>query len=318
MLRNAMANLLSERLLSATSPAKTEELKRIADLETRLSAIIEQGRAAHPGISVSDDAWLRHLGSRLSEAEEPIADVLPTVRSEDVYLAFACLEGVPRALAELDRRLVRAAPQALSGLRLGANTSVDELLQLVREKLLVGSPQPVSESTPASGAVATSGPGKLAQYSGRGPLDGWLRVTLARTALSELRRKDPLAARDDDASALANVASAADPALDQLRQRSEPALRSAIEAAIAELSAEERALMRLHFVDGLTIDDLASVYAVHRATTARRLARIRGAIFERARAQAMSALGIGETEFESLMGVMLSRLDLTIKRLLND
>jgi hypothetical protein len=51
---------------------------------------------------------------------------------------------------------------------------------------------------------------------------------------------------------------------------------------------------------------------------ARRLARVRNAIFENARASAMRDLSISETEFASLMGVMLSRIDVTIRRLLEE
>jgi RNA polymerase sigma-70 factor, ECF subfamily len=234
---------------------------------------------------------------RAGEVESYLADF----RAPDAHLVLAALAGHSRALATLDARLRGVAPQALSGIRLD-RIGLDELLQIVREKLL----------------VAESGSPKLATYSARGPLDGWLRVTIARTALSILRVKDPEAARSDDAEAIVSRAAEDDPSLEALRRRCAPALKRAIEETLGELPPEERTLLRLHFVDGLTIDDLAVVYQVHRATTARRLAKVRAAIFDAARARAMRELGIGVTEFESLMGAMLSRIDLTLRRYLGE
>jgi hypothetical protein len=48
---------------------------------------------------------------------------------------------------------------------------------------------------------------------------------------------------------------------------------------------------------------------------ARRIARARSAVFEDARSRAGASLG-GEGEFESLVGVLLSGLDVTLARLL--
>jgi hypothetical protein len=46
---------------------------------------------------------------------------------------------------------------------------------------------------------------------------------------------------------------------------------------------------------------------------ARRLARIRNDVLDRARAAAMTALGLDSREFESLMGLLMSALDLTLR-----
>lgn len=164
--------------------------------------------------------------------------------------------------------------------------------------------------------VGANGACKLGSYSGRGPLEGWLRVTLSRAALSALRARSPEGLLVEP-NALVELAAADDPRLEALRARCAPALESAIESAVSSLPEDSRTLLRLHFVDGLTIDDLAVVYRLHRATLARRLAKARNAVFEDARARAMAALGLDEGEFRSLMGMMLSRLDFTLRRILD-
>jgi RNA polymerase sigma-70 factor (ECF subfamily) len=218
----------------------------------------------------------------------------------DLELARACLDGDASALEEFDGRLRAVAPRALAKIRLDP-LSLEDLLQDVRAKLLVGAP-----------GVAP----KLGSYAGRGPLDGWLRVTIARAALSAIRARDPEASHREDTQAIVEGVAADNQELEALRARCAPALSAAIERAVAELSDAERMLLRLHLVDGLTIDDLAAVQGAHRATMARRLARVRNAIFENARSSAMRELSISEAEFASLMGVMLSRIDVTIRRLL--
>jgi RNA polymerase sigma-70 factor (ECF subfamily) len=290
---------LRPAILARVSDALARELAGLSDLDARLDAIVRAGRDASPDLHVARHAWAAYLASHLHEGDA--ARQLADLHAADVHLALACASGNELAHARLDARLRAASGQALAGIRLG-RLSRDEVLQAVRTKLLVGD----------------DGLGKLSTYSGRGPLDGWLRVTLARTALSLRRVRDPEAAREDEPDVLVNLAASDDPQLAALRSRCAPTLKHAIEEAVAALPAEDRTLLHLHVVDGLTIDDLAAVYRAHRATLARRLARTRNAIFEGSRARATAALGLDDAEFASLMGVMMSRLDLTLGRALED
>ena len=92
----------------------------------------------------------------------------------------------------------------------------------------------------------------------------------------------------------------------------------AVEQAARELPAGDRMLLRMHLVDGLTIDDLAAVCGTHRATAARRLARARSTMLEKARSLAIAALGLsGEDELASLSGLLVSQIDVTMGRILD-
>jgi RNA polymerase sigma-70 factor (ECF subfamily) len=74
----------------------------------------------------------------------------------------------------------------------------------------------------------------------------------------------------------------------------------------------------MHVVDGLGIDELGRIYNVHRATAARWLVRIREALFAGTRSALAKHLDLGETEFASLVGVLLSRLDVSVQRVLGE
>jgi RNA polymerase sigma-70 factor, ECF subfamily len=295
-----LVQFFAETLLRRLPADLADELRGSSELSEQLDALLRTGRAAHEDVPVADEMWLQHFVRHLRPGE--IVVQIAEMRAGDVHLALACLDGVRVAHAQLDLRVRAIARQALAGIRL-EQVSADDAIQTLLEKLL----------------VATTGPGKLAGYSGRGPLDGWLRVALARTALDMVRtRRTPDTATFEESEALLNLAATNDPRLEALRATCGPALKRAIEAGVALLPIEDRALLRLSVVDGLSIDDLAGIYRAHRATMARRLARAKNAILEHSRAHAMDALGVGEAEFASLMGVMLSGLDVTFHRLLEE
>ena len=134
---------------------------------------------------------------------------------------------------------------------------VGDVRQALRTRLLVAAP---------------GGAPRIADYAGRGPLGAWVRVAAVRVAI-DLRRsqgQEPLpASGEHDASP------ADDPELALLKARHSAAYADALRAAMASLSAKERNLMRMHFVDGLSIDRIGVAYQVHRATAARWIEALR-------------------------------------------
>src|SRR5262249_38647566 len=152
-----------------------------------------------------------------------------------------------------DRVFLSAVPTILSrgGVR---GVAPDEIRQRVRERLFVGA-------------------SKIAGYSGRGPLQTWLQVVTLRIAIDATReRAMPIAdtAEVDDLR-LAGT----DPELKLIKERYREPFKVALRAALAALTSEQRNLLKLHFVDGLTLDQMASLFDVHRTTIARRIAQAR-------------------------------------------
>ena len=90
----------------------------------------------------------------------------------------------------------------------------------------------------------------------------------------------------------------------------------AFTSALRDLDPQKRNLMRLHYIHGLTIDELGHMLGVHRSNAARRLAKIRRELLVGTRARLRERLGIGTEELDALMHMARSRLDLSIERLL--
>jgi RNA polymerase sigma-70 factor, ECF subfamily len=263
-------------------------------LGASLRRLFEEGQRAWPGLDLAPEVFVRHLAARTATGEPPAPE-----RAPDLYLACACAAPVRGALEAFDRAHLGVVGTYLARMRPTA-AFVDEVRQSLREKFFV---------------VKDGVRPRIAEYDGRGALASWVRVVALRAAL-DLRRQSPGAAddpppgRDDPATT--------DLETDYLKQRYREAFNTAIRGAVAALGSDQRELLRLHFVDGLTLDQLAARAGVHRATVARRIAAAREAVAERSRRLLQAALGASESELASLAVVMRSQLDLSLPGLLAD
>ena len=88
--------------------------------------------------------------------------------------------------------------------------------------------------------------------------------------------------------------------------------------ALTTLTAREKTLLRLHFLDGMNIDALGVVFRVHRATVARWLVAIRTQVLDRVRQTLSLDLGASPSEAISLVRLLRSEVQLSIRRILED
>ncbi|HVQ22691.1 MAG TPA: hypothetical protein VMT36_05415, partial [Candidatus Saccharimonadia bacterium] len=121
--------------LDAAPAAMRPVLEAISDLDRRLWAIVAQGRAAWPDLSVEARLVVEFI-ARQATAE--LADAaLDGLRPADLYLACACARQVPGAVAAFDRDYMREVDVALQRMRVGP-PRLQDVKQLVRQRLFVG------------------------------------------------------------------------------------------------------------------------------------------------------------------------------------
>ena len=288
---------LSQTLLGSCSKDCASALSRVEDLEQSLRAIVAAARKAWPQLPLGDEDLLRHLAPHLT-AEEP-ERALASLHAADLYLALGCLRGVPHASEELNRR-IRAGPLPVIARQLPGRASIDEVHGRLLQRLLMSE----------NGRSA-----KLAEYSGRGPLDAWLQVVALRVALNLAppnAREVPL-----DETLLADDGPATGhPELDLLRARFRGDFRKAVHGAVAALSPRDRTVLRLSIVDGLNIDAIGRTFGVHRATVARWIAAAREQIIGATRDALRANLKLKPAELDSLLGLADSQLDVSLSRIL--
>lgn len=263
-------------------------------LEEALLAVVDAGRAAWPSVQLAPATFVAHLAERVLSEPTRHAD-LSAVRAADLYVACACGVGDEQAIAALDERAFGSIRDSLRKMRLSPE-QIDDVLQSLRRVLFAG-----DEVSPP----------RIREYSGSGDLMGWLRVSATRSALKTIRRDN----REVPAAlALEETATDADPELHYMKALYRDAFKSAFQAALDSLTAREKNLLRQHVVDELSIDDLGRLYQVHRATAARWLAAARELLLSRTRTFFMERARVSGAECESVLRMVQSQLDATIRR----
>src|SRR6185312_12611152 len=98
-------------------------------------------------------------------------------------------------------------------------------------------------------------------------------VIATRAGLDWLRARSRAEARHEEAPI--DLVASSDPERDHVRARFRGDIKTAFEAAVKGLEPRERTMLRFHLVEGMTIDDVARLYQIHRATAARQLEKAR-------------------------------------------
>ncbi len=264
-------------------------------LDADLDDLISRARSARPGWSWDVEAWLVHLGGLVREGTPRLAEL----HAGDLLLTWSTARGMPEAVAAFE---AEHGAEIDRGLRKVDPVGYDDLGQMLRERLCVGS---------------SGGRARLLDYAGRGPLLHWLRVTVVRMRVDLLRRRSrqPIESRAAD-SLLAAAAGRDDPELAYLRGHYGELLKQAFARALAGLDAEQRSLLRQHVVGNLAATQIAGIYGVHHVTVKRWLARARELLWRNTRREVMLALGLSRHQFDSIVRLVNSELDLSVARLL--
>ena len=87
-------------------------------------------------------------------------------------------------------------------------------------------------------------------------------------------------------------------------------------AAIVVLSTRDRALLRYTYLDGLGLDELATIYKVSRATAHRHLVKARETLGAAVEAHLVAELDVSSDELHSLRRVVQGDLELSLRRVL--
>jgi RNA polymerase sigma-70 factor, ECF subfamily len=252
-----------------------------SDLPERLADVLAHARRTWPGLTPDAHDFVRCLARGVQGHEDPAA-ALGQLHAADLYLARACVQGQPAALAAFDQQILRPLEPALAAID-PQPAFADEVRQVLRQRLLVAEP---GQS------------GKLATYVGSGPLSAWVRVAAVRVGVElqrRVRHEIPLDA------VLELRTSLPAPERDLLKGRFRDDFSRAFHEALAGLPNRERVLLRLYYQDGLTVQQMGAVYAVNASTISRWLTRARTGIVDGTRKALAARLAMAEPEIDSLL-----------------
>jgi RNA polymerase sigma-70 factor (ECF subfamily) len=264
-------------------------------LEARLS----EAAWVWPTIQADTAEFVEYLEERLPTGSE-LTDALEKVKVSDLYLAWGCVRGDEAALTTfsthfddmVDGAVRRFAKQGLD---------VDDAKQKVLEYILF----PTEKRAAA-----------ISLYGGHGSLKGYLGVTVVREVLRMLKAAKRMPAMDlqDPSLALADVND--DPELQVLKNRYQTEFKEAFQETFSNLVAEDRNLLRYYYVSDLTLMQIAGISGVKHNTISRRLAKIRSTLLQGTRDRLINLAGIRNTQFESIVRLVQSQLNVSMYRML--
>ena len=283
------ADVFLAALGSSSCAARTE-------LEELLAECVETARATWPSIALENGLFLSHLADKVRSAASPLP-ALRALQSTDLYLACACARGDRRALEVFEARYLPRLQPALAHLELGA-TQIDEAKQRVREHVLV--------------AQQDGAPPLIAQYSGRGKLEAWLKVVAIRAVMQVFRRKNVEVATDEEAMEIL-LPPTDNPELRYLKDVYREEFKLAFKQALEALPPRELNVLRHHYSGGLTTTEIAGLYHVHQVTISRWLERARQALLAETQRLLRAKLRLEATECESILRLVQSNLALTLR-----
>jgi RNA polymerase sigma-70 factor (ECF subfamily) len=261
---------------------------------TALGDAIATARRAWPDLPFDDKQFARELGAVIEGPD--VAGELKGVHVADLFLARACVAGVSEAQRAFDSQHLTRVAEWIAHVDRSPAFAADVRQDASRLLLMAD-----GESPP-----------KLNSYSGRGALGAFARVFVTRLARRFKRRKAEAPYVDPDEQVL--KAPDLDPEVRLLRSRFAREFAEAFKATLAELDADERNVLRLHYLDGLSIDEVGTTYRVSRATAARWLAKARARVVEETQRRLAARMGASAPNAASLLSMVQSQLDVSLRR----
>jgi len=236
----------------------------------------------------------KHATAATSETE--VRTFFLSLRVDELALARACAAGINSAweifLTRFREKLY------LSALRIAREDSAARELADTLYADLYGT------STREGQRVS-----KLASYTGRGSLEGWLRTVLAQEYVNRYRRTKRLVSLDEESEEGVQFRA---PEPEPLPP-ADPRLAQATDEAIAFLSGEDRMVLGAYYLDGRTLAEIARMLGVHESTISRKIDKLAKSL----RKQIVAALarrGMSRRQAEEALEVDVRDLQVDIRR----
>jgi RNA polymerase sigma-70 factor (ECF subfamily) len=216
---------------------------------------------------------------------------------EDLYLALGCGVSDPAALRILKHNYLPSIDEHLARSGFDAASRADAIQQVMLD--VCAGPSP-----------------RILTYAGRASLGTWLQVSAFRLAIQLSAKTAKAKHQQQDDYLLQLVDCRKSPEAELLVGDTQAMFQQALDRAMDRTSERDRTLLRLCFRDGLSIDEIGTLYSVHRATAARWLVQIRKRLLEDVKTQLRQVAAFDESEFESLAAIVRSQLHISVSRVL--
>src|SRR3989441_6171124 len=269
-------------------------------MDSVLTELYQKSGAEKFGISQREfNVVLGEIGRKYlaADASEPnVRELYLSLRIEELALARACASGNEYAWETF---LVRYREKLY-----------DMALHIARE---ASAARELADSLYADlyGTITRDGKraSKLASYTGRGSLEGWLRTVLAQEHVNRYRRQKRFVSLDEESEDGTQFAASDPEPVCVVDSRVE----NATDEALADLPSEERFILASYYLDGRTLAEIARMLRVNESTISRKLEKLAKAL----RRQILSGLrrrGMTHRQAEEALEVDVRDLQVDIRQ----
>jgi len=244
--------------MRATKPISAAVQSAVADLLAELhakSACEKIGITGESFAAILCDVATKYLDAGATQSEA--RTFLLTLRVEELALARACAAGNNSAWELFLTRYREKLYQ--SALRIAREDSAARDLADGLYGELYGTNTREGERV-----------SKLASFTGRGSLEGWLRTVLAQEFVNRYRRTKRLVSLDEENEDGGQFA-APEP---ELLPSADSRLEFATDKALAALPSEDRLVLAAYYLDGRTLAEVARMLGVHESTISRKVDKL--------------------------------------------
>ena len=309
MVENSLVEATNQKIEQLAKQGAGRLIARAADSRSlNVDALV-------PRVAAAVEKYLLRDNRNTAAAE--INKFIDEMQADDLCLIIACERGDESAWNDLVERFtttVRSAARSASA----NEDAAEDLAQSIWAELY-------GLRVRDDGQRAS----KLAYYSGRGSLAGWLRAVVAQLSVDTYRKQSKLVQTEEDADLdrLARdarvsetqsfaVSGVSNPEQSLSNRFAESDLQEALSKAIAELAAEDRLLVKLYYFDNLRLREAGAVLGVHEATASRRLTRIHTDLRKRVSQILMAERGWTAVETERSFAEVAQHLDTDLEALI--
>jgi RNA polymerase sigma-70 factor, ECF subfamily len=268
----------------------------------RLAAILARGNNSS-----------QSRASREADDEDSVSQSISNLKAGELCLAIACEKGDEAAWRVFDseyRHAMQGAARALTK----DEAEAEDLIQFVFGELY---------GVRLDGERRLS---KLAHYSGRGSLGGWLRAVVYQAFIDRKRQTSRFEQVEEVAEfdRLANEAAAhvngrLSAPISQPDDIEDARLRQATEEAMtqafAEVEARDRLLLNYYYFDDMTLREIGLMMGVHEATISRWLAKAQREVRRKTEEILQRGYGLRRAEVAECLQIA-ARAELDVRRLI--
>ena len=294
------------------SSAKTDACSRLISRASDARGLAAED--VRPRVESALDKYL--LRDSAATERREVGAFVDELRADDLCLILACERGDEKAWEDLVANFDSTVKSAARKISPNSEDAEDLASSIWAE--LYGLRQDADGNKKS----------KLAYYSGRGSLAGWLRAVVSQLAIDQYRKQSKFvqieetrefenlaeeSSNNSGNSAVLHHNESPEELLSEKRTSDDVA--SALQTAIAGLEPEDRLILKLYYFDDLKLKDIAATFGYHEATASRKLVRVQSEIRKAVERELKKTHGWNDGEVKRHLAETAAKLGFSLEKM---